>query len=191
MCTRSTNGSSSLRSPNMGSLRSTSSPARGLRRRSGTGPARSPFACCAPGVRQPVRSAELRAASAHGRPERRNGGIRIARDGRRSSVEPATPGPAGLLEITTSDERRPIVAGARMHRSGVIDGKDVTTVSGIPVTTPELTIYSLSSRFAIRQLGRMVDDAVRRNIMTLDDLRGRWSSGCGLRMAAAEGRCES
>ncbi|MGH8976511.1 MAG: hypothetical protein ACRDV7_00440, partial [Acidimicrobiia bacterium] len=78
-------------------------------------------------------------------------------------------GPA-LLEITTTLDHRPILAGVRMHRSGLIEAVDTTTVEGIPVATPELAIYSVSSRFDVTLLGRMVDDGVRRGIVTLDRL---------------------
>jgi hypothetical protein len=79
------------------------------------------------------------------------------------------PGPA-LLEISTSDLRRPRASGAVMHRSGVIDAHDRAEVRGIPVTSPALTIYSLSSRFGVPQLGRMIDAAVRARIVRLDDI---------------------
>ena len=40
----------------------------------------------------------------------------------------------------------------------------------IPVTAAGLTIYSLSSRLSIGQLGRITDDALRRGLLNLDDL---------------------
>jgi hypothetical protein len=79
------------------------------------------------------------------------------------------PGPA-TLEVTTSERRRPIVAGVRMHRTRCVDASDVGAIRGIPVTRPALTIYSLSARFSIRILGRMTDDALQRRILTLDEL---------------------
>jgi hypothetical protein len=79
------------------------------------------------------------------------------------------PRPA-LIEVSTSDLRRPRASGAVMHRSGVIDAHDVTLLHGIPVATPALTIYSVSSRFSIRLLGRMTDVALRTGVMRLDDL---------------------
>ena len=42
------------------------------------------------------------------------------------------PHPA-LLEITTADTRRPIVPGARMHRTTNTEPMDVTTLRGVPV----------------------------------------------------------
>jgi hypothetical protein len=79
------------------------------------------------------------------------------------------PGPA-RLEVMTSHTRRPLVAGVRMHRASALDPHDVVVVRGIPVTSCALTIYSLSSRFSLAQLGRMSDDAVRRGVVLLDDL---------------------
>jgi hypothetical protein len=79
------------------------------------------------------------------------------------------PHPA-LFEITTADTRRPIVPGARMHRTTNTEPMDVTTLRGVPVSAPPRVIYSLSTRFSVAQIGRMTDDAVRRRIMRLDDL---------------------
>ncbi len=79
------------------------------------------------------------------------------------------PRPA-LLEVTTPLDRRPIPPGTRMHRSGLILPEDVRSVDQIPVSSVELTIASMSSRFGVVVLGRMADDAVRRRIMTLDAL---------------------
>jgi hypothetical protein len=79
------------------------------------------------------------------------------------------PGPA-FLEVTTNLERRPYIPGVRMHRSGLVGDDDVTVVDGIRTATAELAIVSTSSRYSLRILGRMVDDAVRRKIMTLDSL---------------------
>jgi hypothetical protein len=99
-----------------------------------------------------------------------------AGEGARASHEAAAhlwelplPGPA-LLEVTTSLTRRPLVRGVRMHRSGLLEEHDSVVLEGIPVVTPELAVYSLSSRFGLTQLGRMTDDGVRRQIMTLDRL---------------------
>jgi hypothetical protein len=79
------------------------------------------------------------------------------------------PAPA-LLEVTTPMKRRPRVRGVRMHRSGLLDEIDVMIADSIPRASPELTIYSLSSRCNLKVLGRMSDDAVRRQLTTYDRL---------------------
>jgi len=76
---------------------------------------------------------------------------------------------AALIEITTGLERRPRVTGATCHRSG--HTTDVTTLRGIPVTTPERTIVDLPCRLDLRSLGRMVDEALRHKLTTLARLR--------------------
>jgi hypothetical protein len=75
-----------------------------------------------------------------------------------------------LIEITVPLQRRPRVRGVRVHRSGLLEALDVMTVDGIPVSTPELTIYSISSRNSVRVLGRMVDDALRSGVTTIGRL---------------------
>jgi hypothetical protein len=71
------------------------------------------------------------------------------------------------LEIMTILERRPRTAGVRLHRSGLLVERDLTELGGIPLTVPERTIVDLSSRFPAKQLGRIIDDALRRRITSL------------------------
>src|SRR3954470_19594710 len=74
---------------------------------------------------------------------------------------------AAQLEITTILERRPRVRGVRCHRSGLLIECDVTVLRGIPLSTPERSIVDVSSRFDVRILGRMVDEALRRRLTTI------------------------
>ncbi len=75
-----------------------------------------------------------------------------------------------VLEVTTVLERRPRVEGVRMHRSGLLIDPDVTRLRRVPVSTPERTIFDLSSRLDLTVLGRTIDDAVRRRITSLGRL---------------------
>jgi hypothetical protein len=75
------------------------------------------------------------------------------------------PNPA-MVEMTTARERRVRLRGVRVHRSGLVEASDATVIDGIPIATPELAIYGLSSRYSVRVLGRMTDDALRRHITT-------------------------
>jgi hypothetical protein len=77
------------------------------------------------------------------------------------------PAPAEL-EITTVLERRPRLDGVLAHRSGLLIDPDVTQLGSIPVSTPERTIVDLSSRLEVRALGRVVDEALRLRITTLN-----------------------
>ncbi len=80
--------------------------------------------------------------------------------------------PAGaMIEVTTTLERHPILDGVRVHRSSTLAASDVTVVRGIRVTTPARTIVDLSSRLDLRALGRMVDDALRSDLLTMAELR--------------------
>jgi hypothetical protein len=92
------------------------------------------------------------------------------------------PAPA-RLEVTTAIERRPRVDGVTHHRSGLLIDPDVTIVDLIPVATPERTIVDLSSRLSVRELGRMVDEALRLRITTLN--RIHWMAD---RLPKAPGR---
>lgn len=74
---------------------------------------------------------------------------------------------AACLEVTTVLERRPMLKGVRMHRSGLLTDPDVTELNGIPVTTVERAIVDVSSRFDVVTLGRLVDEAVRKGITSL------------------------
>jgi hypothetical protein len=71
------------------------------------------------------------------------------------------------IEVTTALERQPRLDGVRMHRSGLLIERDVMTIRGIPVSTPERTIVDLSSRLTELELGCIIDDALRRRIVTL------------------------
>jgi hypothetical protein len=69
------------------------------------------------------------------------------------------------------------------HRSGALFSADLTTIRRIPVTTPERTVVELSGRLPADELGRIVDDGIRRRLLTLDRLRR-----CTARLDTAPGR---
>jgi hypothetical protein len=80
------------------------------------------------------------------------------------------PAPA-LIEVTTSLEHRPRIAGVRWHRTGHYDAADVTRLRAIPLSTPERAIVDVSGRFALPVLGRLIDGALRRRIVTMTRLQ--------------------
>jgi very-short-patch-repair endonuclease len=92
------------------------------------------------------------------------------------------PRPAAI-EITTTLERSPQIAGARRHRSGLLIDTDVTVVGRIPRATPERTIVDLSSRLSMRELGRLTDDALHRHLSSLGRIQAS-----AMRLPAAPGR---
>jgi hypothetical protein len=76
----------------------------------------------------------------------------------------------GMLEVSTILERQPRIAGVRMHRSGLLLDADVRTLSVIPVSSPARTLVDLSGRLSHEQLGRLVDEALRRRLVSLGQL---------------------
>jgi hypothetical protein len=70
-------------------------------------------------------------------------------------------------EITVPLERRPRIAGVRVHRSGTIDEADLRSVDGIPVLSAARTLVDVSSRFDDDALGSLIDDGLRRRVLTL------------------------
>ena len=69
------------------------------------------------------------------------------------------------------------------HRSGALFSADLTTWCRIPITTPERTVIEMSGRKSAAELGRIVDDLLRRRLLTLDKLRR-----CAARLDSAPGR---
>lgn len=71
------------------------------------------------------------------------------------------------IEITVPIERRVRIAGVVAHRSGTLHELDVAMVGPIPATSPARTLGDLSSTLTIEQLGRALDDGLRRGILSL------------------------
>jgi very-short-patch-repair endonuclease len=71
------------------------------------------------------------------------------------------------LEVCVPLERRPRVTGVRVHRSGTLEPGDVAAVDGIPVLTAARALVDTSARFDDAALGALVDDGLRRRVLTL------------------------
>lgn len=88
------------------------------------------------------------------------------------------------LEITTAIERQVRLDGVLAHRTGILPEHDRTVHRGIPVATMARTIMDLSSSVDPKRLGQLVDEALRRRLMTLTALHA-----CASRLfAPAPGR---
>jgi len=74
------------------------------------------------------------------------------------------------IEISVPLERRPRLTAVRVHRTGTLLESDLGVVRGIPVLSPARTIADLSSRLKIEQLASMVDDALRRGLLSIRGL---------------------
>ncbi|HTL84614.1 MAG TPA: hypothetical protein VL856_05485 [Acidimicrobiia bacterium] len=75
---------------------------------------------------------------------------------------------AAPVEILSAMKLQHRLLGVKCHRSGYIDECDVTALGGVPITTPERTIVDISARFDAKVIGRLIDDALRRKIATLN-----------------------
>jgi very-short-patch-repair endonuclease len=69
------------------------------------------------------------------------------------------------------------------HRTSTLDPVDVTVLGAIPILSAARTIVSCSGTVGLERLGEIVDDALRRRLVTLADLRS-----CHERIATGPGR---
>lgn len=74
----------------------------------------------------------------------------------------------GSIELTGPGYSR--LEGVAYHRHA-LGSHERTVRDGIPVTTPARTLLDLSERFETEQFGRLIDDALRRRLVSLQGLR--------------------
>lgn len=74
------------------------------------------------------------------------------------------------IELTVPLERRPRTHGVVVHRSGTVDEADVRHVGAVPVLSAARTLVDVSARFDDEVLGRLVDDGLRRRVVSLSGL---------------------
>jgi hypothetical protein len=84
------------------------------------------------------------------------------------------------LEISTHRSDQCRLDGVVAHRTNRFLADDHTTTQRIPVTSPERTLVDVSGHLTVGQLGRAVDDGIRRCILELEVLR---RTAAGLRPA--------
>jgi len=87
------------------------------------------------------------------------------------------------LELVSSLTSRARLDGVRGRRSGALFDSDRTERFGIPTVTAGRALIDVSSRMSADWLGRVVDDAIRRDLVELEELRR-----CAERLGAAPGR---
>jgi hypothetical protein len=75
------------------------------------------------------------------------------------------------------------VEGVGIHRTSHLDERDLTVRAGVPCTTYERTLCDCTTRYSPFQLGRILDDGLRRHVMTLKRLRD-----CAERIESGPGR---
>jgi hypothetical protein len=72
--------------------------------------------------------------------------------------------PAGIVEISVTRQHRVTLPGVVVHHIQALDGIDVTTIDGIPVTGLARTLCDLGSVVAASVVERALDDARRRDV---------------------------
>lgn len=92
------------------------------------------------------------------------------------------------IDLTTPPGRQVRLVGVRHHRRSDLSPADLTLCRGIPTTSPARTLVDASAAVTVDQLGRIVDDALRRRVVALGDLRAchqRVDTGPGRRPTVA------
>lgn len=99
------------------------------------------------------------------------GGTRAAASHRSAAMLSELPGRSDkLVEITCPHWRRTRHDGLVVHESRALPDRDITVIDGIPVTTVERTIFDLCSMHGPRTIDMAVDNAIRRELTTFDEL---------------------
>jgi hypothetical protein len=90
------------------------------------------------------------------------------------------PRPEDRYEITVSSDRHLSMRGVLIHRSGIVGDHDRTHRSEIPCASFERTLADCSALLSEYQLGRILDDGLRRGVASLrrlEDCCERLESG--------------
>jgi hypothetical protein len=91
-----------------------------------------------------------------------------------------------MLEVVSHLGSAVRLDGVRGRRSGALCDSDLTTRHRIPTVTAERALIDVSSRLTADRLGRVLDDAIRRKLIDLEDFRR-----CAGRLLPAPGRSMS
>ena len=80
---------------------------------------------------------------------------------------------ADLIHIMCDLHRQVVLDGVVCHRSGLIEEGDVILRNEMACTSPLRTVIDLSGSLTVAELGKVVDDFLRRKMLHLDALRAR------------------
>jgi very-short-patch-repair endonuclease len=89
------------------------------------------------------------------------------------SVHPRWRRDNAFIELSAPIPRHIRLEGVRGHRSGTWDVRDLSDRSGMTVTSPVRTVIDLSARLGVDGTGRLVDEMLRRELLTVAELRDR------------------
>jgi hypothetical protein len=79
----------------------------------------------------------------------------------------------GEIHVITDLVHRIQLEGVISHRSGVLEEGDVIRRDGMPCTSPLRTVIDLSGSMSAHALGKVVDEMLRKRLLTLSALRER------------------
>jgi hypothetical protein len=97
--------------------------------------------------------------------------------------------PATALEITVLRPRHPELEGVIVHSTTLLSPADVAERAGVPCTSFERTLCDSTADLSLMQIGRTLDDGIRRGVTSLDRLREcvlRLDSGPRRRLTVAQ-----
>jgi very-short-patch-repair endonuclease len=78
-----------------------------------------------------------------------------------------------FIHVVGQLERQVTLEGVVSHRSGTLEEGDVVLRFEMRCTSPLRTVIDLSGSMTVVELGRVVDDFLRRKLLRLEDLRER------------------
>lgn len=78
-----------------------------------------------------------------------------------------------FIEVSATLTRHVRLHGVRGHRTGTWEEDDLSEHAGMPVTSALRTVIDLSSRLGVDGTGRLVDNMLRKKLITMRELRER------------------
>jgi very-short-patch-repair endonuclease len=78
--------------------------------------------------------------------------------------------PEAPVDLTVPRTLRGPSSGVRLHRRGALAADEVTRRHGLPLTTPFRTIFDLASSLGPSDLERILDRALRRDLVALESV---------------------
>jgi hypothetical protein len=79
--------------------------------------------------------------------------------------------PGDLVEITVGRSVAPELAGVTVHRIADLSERWVTTIDGVPTTTPARTLVDLGAVLPLGSVSRALDRAIGRQLVSLAEAR--------------------
>jgi very-short-patch-repair endonuclease len=79
--------------------------------------------------------------------------------------------PRPQVEVTMPRRKRRRIEGVRIHRVRDLLPDEVTTLDGIPITTPARTLLDIGETMSAREVEQALANGLRMGLVTLDEMR--------------------